>query len=72
MLAEELTTIIKENKKQFEKELTQTECDALLKKLLYEKLCIKKTDKKTKKKKKFKVRAPPPSSESESESSESD
>ena len=69
MLAEELTTIVKQNMPLFEKEMTQKESDALLRKLLYEKLCIKKTDKKTKKKKKFKVRAPPPSSESESSES---
>ena len=76
LLAEELTTIVKENKKQFEKELTQKECDKLLKKLLYEKLCISKKPKKDKtekkkKKIKFKVKTPEPS-ESDSESSDSD
>ena len=76
LLSEELTTIVKENKKQFEKELTQKECDKLLKKLLYEKLCISKKPKKDKtekkkKKIKFKVKTPEPS-ESDSESSDSD
>jgi hypothetical protein len=73
LLAEELTTIVKENKPLFQKELTQAQSDALLRKLLYEKLCISKKPKKeekTKKKKKFKIVAPPSSSESESESSD--
>ena len=74
LLAETLTDVVKQNKKQFEKEMTQQECDTLLRKLLYEKLCInekKKPEKKEKKKKriKFKVMTPPPS---ESDSSQSD
>jgi hypothetical protein len=78
LLAEELTTIVKENKKEFQKELTQKETDALLRRLLYEKLCIskkgksKKEEKPKKKKKKYKIKTPPPSSESESESESSD
>jgi hypothetical protein len=78
LLAEELTTIVKENKKEFQKELTQKETDALLRRLLYEKLCIskkgksKKKEKPKKKKKKYKIKTPPPSSESESESDSSD
>ena len=70
LLAETLTDVVKQNKKQFEKEMTQQECDTLLRKLLYAKLCIKEPKPDKKKKKKFKVRAPPPSSESESESSD--
>ena len=72
LLAETLTDVVKQNKPLFEKEMTQEQSDALLRKLLYAKLCIKepKKEKKTKKKKKFKIRAPPTSSESESESSD--
>jgi hypothetical protein len=76
LLAEELTTIVKENKPLFQKELTQKETDALLRRLLYEKLCIKKKEKKPKekpkKKKKYKIKTPPQSSESESDSESSD
>ena len=79
LLAEELTNIVKENKKQLTKEMSQKECDRLLKKLLYEKLCIskkkpEKKDKPEKKKKKikFKVKTPEPESESESQSESDD
>jgi hypothetical protein len=66
----------KENATKFTPELTQEQTDRLLKKMLYEKLCIKPKPSKTKKPKKkrkpkFKVVAPQ-SSSSESESSESD
>lgn len=39
-LATELTDIVKDNKAKFGKELTQEQTDALLKKLLFEKLCL--------------------------------
>ena len=77
LLAETLTDVVKENKKQFEKEMSQKDCDKLLKKLLYEKLCLTKKPKKDKpekkkKKIKFKVKTPEPSeSESQSESDDS-
>ena len=53
-------------------DITQKQTDTLLKKLLFEKLCINepklKTKPKKKKKPKYRLRAPPSSSESESES----
>jgi hypothetical protein len=73
-LIETATDIVKENANKFSTELTQEQTDRLLKKLLYEKLCIpikakkKKKPKEKKKKPKFKVVVPPNSSESESES----
>jgi len=68
----EMKSIINENKNEF-KELSQRETDALLKRMLFEKLCVKKKKKKKKakpkpKKKKYKLRKIESSSESESES----
>ena len=77
-LIDTATHIVKENATKFTPELTQEQTDRLLKKMLYEKLCIKaklsKTKKPKKKKKpKFKIVAPQSSSSDESESeSESD
>jgi hypothetical protein len=75
-LAHAATDVIKEQRHEFEAELTQAQTDRLLKKLLYEKLCVSKPKKQSKKQKKerrsyVKVRTPP-SSESESEETESD
>lgn len=73
VLKKELKTIIKENKNEF-KNLTQKESDQLLKRMLYEKLCVDKQKEKEKKKEKpkkktkFKLRKVISSSESESES----
>lgn len=82
LLANELTDIVKEHKKKFAKELTQKQTDALLRKLLYDKLCVSKKKKKVDassrkpakkpKKIKFKIATPPPSSDSETESVHSD
>jgi hypothetical protein len=75
-LIETATDVVKENATKFTPELTQEQTDRLLKKMLYEKLCIKpkpSNDRKPKKKKKnqnSKVVAPQ-SSSSESESSDS-
>ena len=68
-LIETMTDIVAQNKPKFAQELTQKQTDALLKKMLYEKLCVsKKKPKKAKKKKsKFKI-VEPPSSSSEEES----
>jgi hypothetical protein len=72
------TDVIKEQRHQFEAELTQKQTDELLKKLLYEKLCVSKPRKKKGGKGKLsrshgsrnvKMRTPP---SSESESSESE
>ena len=69
----EMKKIIKENKNEF-KELTQKETDQLLKRMLFEKLCVNKPKKEKKiakpnpKKKKYKLRKIESSSESESES----
>ena len=76
-LVEFAVDVIKDNKKKFQKELTNSETDALLRRLLYERLCLTgkepKKDKKAKKKGKFKIKNPPPSpSSSESESEESE
>ena len=69
----EMKSIIKENKNEF-KELTQKETDQLLKRMLFEKLCVnKKKEKKIAKpktKKKYKVVQPSSSDESSSEESE--
>ncbi len=76
-LIETATDIVKENAAKFTPELTQEQTDRLLKKMLYEKLCIKpkpsndRKPKKKKKKTKFKV-VEPQSSSSDSESSDSD
>ena len=76
-LIETATDIVKDNATKFTPELTQEQTDRLLKKMLYEKLCIKpkpsndRKPKKKKKKPKFKV-VEPQSSSSESESSDSD
>jgi non-homologous end joining protein Ku len=54
-LLEEATDIIKDHQRQFEPDLTQEQTDRLLKKLLYEKLCVRRKTKKerhTKKRKK--------------------
>ena len=73
VLKKEMKTIIKENKSQFEG-ITQSQSDQLLKKLLYQKLCVDKPKEKEKKKEKpkkktkFKLRKVISSSESESES----
>lgn len=80
LLANELTDIVAEHKKEFAKELTQKQTDALLRKLLYEKLCVsKKTKKPTKHKKPkkpkkvtYKIKTPPSSSCSDTESIQSD
>jgi hypothetical protein len=77
-LIETATDVVKENATKFTPELTQEQTDRLLKKMLYEKLCIKPKPSKTKKPKKkkkpkFKVVEPQSSSSDESESeSESD
>ena len=78
-LIETATDIVKDNVAKFTPELTQEQTDRLLKKMLYDKLCIKakpsndRKPKKKKKKPKFKVVAPQSSSSDESESeSESD
>jgi len=63
-LIETATDIVKENAAKFTPELTQEQTDRLLKKMLYEKLCIKpkpsndRKPKKKKKKTKFKVVEP--------------
>ena len=51
VLKKEMKTIIKENKSQFEG-ITQSQSDQLLKKLLYQKLCVDKPKEKEKKKEK--------------------
>ena len=83
LLAETMATIVKENKPLFQKELTQKQCDALFRKLLYEKLSgmkepepkkdktkpeKKKEKPKKKKKAKYKMVTPPPSSDDSSDS----
>lgn len=75
MLANELTDIVAEHKKQLTQELTQKQTEALLRKLLYERLCIvpkTKKEKPVKKKKKSKAKFRVVESSSESESSESE
>jgi hypothetical protein len=68
MIKTELKSIIKTNKTNFVG-LSQKETDELLKRMLYQKLCLnKKPDKKSKKYKKYKIQ----SSSSESSSSESE
>ena len=64
-----MKNIIKENSKDF-KSLSQKQSDELLKKMLYEKLCIDKPKKKqnNKSKLKFKVRSLDSSDESSSDS----
>ena len=75
-LIQSSVNIVTEHKKKFKPELTQSQTDALLRKLLYEKLCIvekKKSKPKSKTKPKYKIKAPtPPSSPSESESESED
>ena len=77
-LADISTTMIKENLSKIvkSKKLTDDEMDVLIKKMLYEKLCIDKPDKKSKpkkkpvkKSKKSKFKIVEPSSDSESDSS---
>jgi hypothetical protein len=77
-LAEITTDIVKENKAKLAQELTPKQMDALLRKMLYDKLCLtpkknKKQPKKKAKKTRFKLKEPSSSeeefqSESESES----
>ena len=79
-VAETCTDIVKENPEKFA-ELTQAQTDRLLRKMLYEKLCLnddkpekkEKKSKKPKKKARFKVKKPktPPPSSDESSSEES-
>lgn len=79
-LVELTTDIVKENKTKFKKDLTQEQTDQLLRRLLYEKLCLDKKEKSKgkgkgkceTKKKKFKVKTPPPSSSEDSEDDEDD
>ena len=70
-LAELSTSVVKKNMKKIIKsqKLSDTEYDLLLKKMLYEKLCVRATPpvKPAKKKKKFKIVQPSSSSESESD-----
>ena len=66
-LAKTSVRIIEKNKDAF-RDLSQEDTSALLRKLLIDKLCPKKT-KESKKSKKFKLKPPPPSSESESSDS---
>lgn len=74
-MRETFQQIVKENEEKLV-DLSQKQCDQLLKKLLYQKLCVdkpeekpKKKTKNKKKKNKFKI-VQPPSSSSESESTE--
>jgi hypothetical protein len=69
-LASECSTIVNAHISQF-KNISQKQTDALLKKMLYEKLCIEDKPKK-KKKKLFKPKTPPPSSSDDSSDSDSD
>jgi hypothetical protein len=64
-LKETCTDIVESNSDAFTSDLSQDQIDTLLKKMLYEKLCIQPIKKKKKKKKKIVY---PSSSESESES----
>ena len=66
-MAKTAVSLVKENKDAF-RDLSQDDTSALLRKLLIDKLCPKKT-KEPKKPKKFKLKPPPPSSESESSDS---
>ena len=70
-LAELSTTVVQRNMKKIirSQKLSDKEYDLLLKKMLYEKLCVRATPpvKPTKKKKKFKIVQPSSSSESESD-----
>ena len=71
LMAEQFTQVVRENESKLV-DLSQKSCDQLLKKLLYQKLCVDKPEKKAKKskknkKKKFKI-VEPSSSSSESES----
>ena len=66
-LAKTAVRVIEKNKDAF-RDLNKEDTAALLRKLLIDKLCPKKT-KEPKKSKKFKLKPPPPSSESESSDS---
>lgn len=60
-LLEVATDIVAQNREQFTPELTQKETDRLLRRMLYDKLCL------TPKKKKKKQHRPPSSSDSDSD-----
>ena len=83
-LSDQCTDLVRDNRDQFGSHLTQEQTDALLKRMLYEKLCLNPKDSSQKskvksqksKRSKWKVKKPtpptPPSSSSESDLSESD
>ena len=62
-IAKTAVTIVERNKDAF-RDLSQEDTSLLLRKLLIDKLCLKKESKKPKKPEKFKLKPPPSSSES--------